>query len=463
MTMYSSLLRSTVLPWALSRDNRQSALVHWRFFEQSQFWSKDMLMEYQQQKLAALLTHAYETTAHYRRIFDERKLKPSDIRSVSDLAKLPILTRKDLFDHGQAIRSKKYSDAETHKLLTGGTTGQQAELYRDQESLNIKLGMAWRHERWVGADPCDKIAYYWPAHIDFHHDESFKQRIKQRYILRQLMNYTGGGSEDALGQVYRDSIAFKPRMIKAFPSALVRFTDYLQRNSLRYPKIVGIMSTGEVLSERDRKLFESFYQCRVFDMYGSREAGNNACECDHHTGRHIAMETSLLEVVKDGQPLGPDQDGEYLITDLTNYGFPLIRYQINDYGRILSQSCSCGRQLPMMGSTVGRVHDRVQLLDGRSIDGNVLLYHLTTDDVHRIGQLQIVQKELARFLVRINRSPEPTEATFEFIRSQLRKLLGEVAVSIDVVDEIPRDPSGKVRSSISELGKGMSEKREHIS
>lgn len=452
MTVYATLLRTFALPWTLARDNRQSALAHWRFFEDSQFWSRQQLQDYQQQKLSALLRHAYDTTPYYRSIFDQRGLKPNDIRSLEDLARLPILTRRDLFDHGTAIRSKSFSDSQVHKLLTGGTTGQQAVLYRDQESLNIKLGMAWRHEKWVGADPCDKIAYYWPAHIDFHHDESWKQRVKQRYVLRQLMNYTGGGSEDSLGQVYRDSVAFRPRMIKAFPSALLRMTEYMKEHHLPYPKIVGIMSTGEVLYHKDKALFEEYYQCPVFDMYGSRETGNTACECNRHRGRHIALETSILEVVRDGIPLGPDQDGEYLITDLTNFGFPVIRYQINDYGRILTDTCDCGRPLPMMGTTVGRTHDRVLLLDGRTIDGNTLLYHTTTDDVHRIGQLQIVQKSVTQFLVRINRRPEPTEATFAFIRGQLRKLLGEVEVQVEVVDEIPRDPSGKVRSLISEIG-----------
>jgi phenylacetate-CoA ligase len=240
---------------------------------------------------------------------------------------------------------------------------------------------------------------------------------------------------------------------------LLRFTEYLKQHNLKYPNLVGIMSTGEVLYQRDKELFEEFYQCRVFDMYGSRETGNTACECNQHRGRHIAVETSLLEVVKDGQPLPADQDGEYLITDLTNYGFPLIRYQINDYGRILSESCSCGRHLPMMGSTVGRTHDRVTMLDGREINGNTLLYHLTTDDVHRIGQLQIVQQQVTRFLIRVNRRPEPTEATFAFIRGQMRKLLGDIEVLIEVVDEIPRDPSGKVRSLISELGKVSSPDR----
>lgn len=453
MRIYSSILRSFVLPWALSRDNRQSALTHWRFFEESQYWSLPQLYEYQSQKLAALIKHAYETTPYYRRVFDLRGLKPSDIRAVEDLAKLPILTRNDLFDHGQDIRSRAFTETQVHKLLTGGTTGQQAVLYRDQESLNIKLGMAWRHEKWVGAEPCDKIAYYWPAHIDFHHDESWKQRVKERYILRQMMNYAGAGSDESLGKVHRDSVAFNPRMIKAFPSALLRFTEYMKQHGLRYPKIVGIMSTGEILYKKDKALFEDFFQCRVFDMYGSRETGNNGCECDHHTGRHIAMETSILEVAKDGIPLGPDQEGEYLITDLTNFGFPLIRYQINDFGRILEERCGCGRQLVMMGATVGRSHDRVVLMDGRTIDGNVLLYHTTTDDVHRIGQLQIVQRSVTKFLVRINRKPEPTEATLAFVRDQLRKLLGEIEVEFEIVDEIPRDPSGKVRSLISEMGR----------
>ena len=58
------------------------------FLQESQWWSKEQLEEYQLEQLSKLLHHAYENVPYYRRIFDERGLKPKDIQDFKDLQQL---------------------------------------------------------------------------------------------------------------------------------------------------------------------------------------------------------------------------------------------------------------------------------------------------------------------------------------------------------------------------------------
>lgn len=449
--MYSSILRKAVLPALLRRERQDSSVRHWMALNESQFWSRQQLYDYQWQKLTALLEHVYQTTMYYRRIFDERGLTPQSFKSFEDLTKLPMLTRDITFDRPEELLSSKYRRNEIQKFTSGGTTGQQAVLYRDQESFNIKQGVTWRHESWMGRLPCDKMALVWPAAMDYHPHHTFRSMVKNRYLLRQIMYHAGTFSERALMAVYKDFVKFDPEYVKAFPSALYGFTSFCLDKNLPLPRLKGIMSTGEPLYPNQKALLELTYESPVFDMYGSREVGNTACECNLRQGRHIAMETSIVEFIRDGKPVEAGEEGEIFVTDLTNFAFPLIRYQINDYGIPMSAECACGRGLSLMDRAVGRVTDDVFSEDGTRTSGNALGMALTMGGP-LIGQVQVVQKTISNFEVRITNKPEPNQEVFDFIDRQLKNLLGDkIHVAINVVTELHKEKSGKVRLVICEL------------
>ena len=453
MSLYSTFLRHTALPFMFKRYNRSSALRHKKFYDQSQFWSRQQLLDYQFQRLDELLQHAYDSCAFYRRSFDAHGLTPASLKSLDDLSRFPILSRDDVYGHSDELISSRH---ERDKLLvhyTGGTTGQQAKLYADQESFNIKQALAWRHEGLMGCQPCDKIALFWPAHIDYPEHESWKTKFAQRHIFRLEM-IPGGSLNEATARRIADQLCkFRPQYLKVFPVSFYSFIEMAQTYNLPLPRVQGIMATGEVLYSAHRKTMEEVFQCPVHDMYGSREVGNTAAECSAHQGLHIAMETSLVEFVVDGKAVAPGEEGEMLITDLTNYGMPLIRYRINDYGVPLSGDCSCGRGLTRMDATVGRVLDCVYSPDGTRHSGNVLGIHLTTGhDNMAIGQMQFIQKSLTHFLIRLTDKPTPTPETFSFLEQNMKTILGpEVTVAFEVVDSIPQAPSGKTRYVICEI------------
>jgi phenylacetate-CoA ligase len=287
--------------------------------------------------------------------------------------------------------------------------------------------------------------------MDYHDHGTLKSFIRSRYLLRQIMYHAGTFTEKSLRIVYDELMKFSPEYIKAFPSALFGFTSFCVEKNLPVPPLKGIMSTGEPMYPNQKLLFEETYNCPAFDMYGSREVGNTACECNLRQGRHIAMETSIVEFIRDGKPVEPGEEGEIFITDLTNFAFPLIRYQINDYGIPLASECACGRGLALMDRAVGRITDDVFAENGDRVSGHALGIALTMDGPV-IGQMQVVQRTLTDFEIRITNKPEPTQEIFDFIHQQMKILLGDnIKVDVKIVGELHKEKSGKVRFVINEL------------
>ncbi len=451
-SIYAKALRKLFLPSILRRESRDSAINHWHNFEKSQFWPQQRLLDYQFNRLQTLLKHAYENSTFYREQFNLRNLSPESIKSIEDLRLLPELTKQILNDRMDDILTATFKRSQLQEFSTGGTTtGLQVMMYRDGESYNIKQGLAWRHEGWVGRQPCEKMSLFWPASADFQPPPSMKQYIKGRYFLRETLYRTGTSREEVMQQTYADLLKFKPRILKVFPSALIGFCEFVEYANLSLPPLEGIMSTGEVLHEHHRKKMEEMFGCKVYDMYGSREVGNTACECEEQSGLHLAMETQIVEFVDNGKAVQAGEDGELLITDLTNYAMPMIRYKIEDRGSPLDYNCRCGRTLQMMSPAIGRLTDDFWSIDGTRHSGLVLGIHIVT--AHQgIGQLQVIQKTLTDFHVRITNRPPPNEEVFEFIRKQMKKIIGDgISIHIEVVDKLPQEKSGKTRFMICEI------------
>src|SRR6266702_1370254 len=115
VSAYGFLKRSE--RWSLTWRRTVSEL------EQTEKWSANELEALQEERLRKLIQHAYENVPHYRRVFDERNLKPSDINTPADLYKLPVLTKQDVRRFGSELRAKNVPRWQVRLGSTGGTTG----------------------------------------------------------------------------------------------------------------------------------------------------------------------------------------------------------------------------------------------------------------------------------------------------------------------------------------------------
>jgi phenylacetate-CoA ligase len=172
----------------------------------------------------------------------------------------------------------------------------------------------------------------------------------------------------------------------------------------------------------------------VYDQYACGEVLGGAYECEERDGLHVAEEHNLIEVEA---PSG--EEGDILVTDLDNYAFPLIRYRNGDWGSLETGSCSCGRQLTRLRSSIGRKIEVVRFPDSREF--NRTFFGRFFNQFAFIDAYQVVQTSATAVEVRVELND--TSAELAPIGRKLREHMGpEVKVTIDR-NKISEGTSGK--------------------
>jgi phenylacetate-CoA ligase len=204
-----------------------------------------------------------------------------------------------------------------------------------------------------------------------------------------------------------------------------------------------------------RETIERVFGAPVFNRYGSREVGDIACECEGHQGLHVSAPWQYLEVLRpDGTACLPEEEGELVITNLTNYAMPLIRYRIGDTGSWASHACTCGRAWPLLQQVSGRVCDTFVTPEGVNIPGEYFAHMLRTQAWLR--RFQIVQESADGIDVYLQPLEEVSEgdvAQAESVRLMFQQAVGPTCtVRMHFVREIQPSASGKYLYTISKVG-----------
>src|SRR5262249_13841670 len=101
------------------------------------------------QKLVKVVEHAYAQSPYYKKMMDERGVRPTDVRGLADLHKLPILTKDALREHADELRCRDYMGP-VEIGATGGTTGQPIRIVRDKPGSAWQRACYWRGFGWAG-------------------------------------------------------------------------------------------------------------------------------------------------------------------------------------------------------------------------------------------------------------------------------------------------------------------------
>ena len=189
-----------------------------------------------------------------------------------------------------------------------------------------------RHDEWAGRRLGDRVALIWGAPTDFS-SSTLKSRLRQWFEGPQLWLNTGRLCVDEFAEFNRRLRDFRPTIILGYANSLALFARFLSENERPTCSPKAIISSAEILSEEARAAIQLVFGCPVFNRYGCREVSVVASECEQHQGLHIMAEGLYVEIVdRNGHPVTEGEVGDILVTDLLNYGMPLIRYRIGDRG-----------------------------------------------------------------------------------------------------------------------------------
>ena len=419
--------------------------------EQSQWRRREQILGDQSDALRNFIGYAYDHVPYYRRVMDERGIRPQSIQSTADLSLLPYLTKDHLRNHFQELQASP-RPARTQTISTGGSTGAPAKVLVVMESHGFAEAARLRAQGWFGLKPGDREIVLWGSPIELGRQSRWREGRDLLLNTRLLSAFDL--SEAALGRYIKRIRAFRPQKLYGYASALAYLAAYMLKAGeavdTDWPK--AIFATAEPLLPHQREAIQKAFHCVAAAEYGARDAGLMAHECP--AGRlHINAERMVVEIDED-KTFGVAGKGEIVITNLLSCAMPLIRYRTGDVGQLDSSECSCGRGLPLLGFVEGRQTDFLVTPSGRVLHALAIIYPIR--EAPGVAEFQVVQETVGQVVIRLVADSSFSESACKTLIGKARLALGnEIAVEIERVSTIPRLPSGKFRYVVSKVAEKM--------
>ena len=400
--------------------------------------SEGELTEYRDEKLRHTVKTAYDNVPFYRRAFDERKLKPADIRTAGDLAKLPLIDKQTVRLHFRDFRNRSFRGA-FFKAHTGGTTGTPGIFLRDGRSMAFENAQLWRQYRWAGKAPGSRRVTL-RGDLLFKSSKTMPPFWKENPFDRELLISSYHLSEKTFAACAGEIKAFGAYDLYAYPSTAQQLARLNAEKGagLRFERV---FTSSETLSERQRGDIEAAFGARVFDWYGSAERVAAIGHCERGAYHEIS-DYSLVEYL-------PAEGGvEPVGTTFENSVMPLIRYRLGDLVEPEGGACACGRAFPRIRRIHGRQAKALRTPEGRRV---TIVNHIPWG-VEGLIEMQYVQKSSDRITVRVVAGPKFTDSSRSALLGRLKDHISPaIRYEIEAVDSIPRTASGKFEEVIQEM------------
>lgn len=318
---------------------------------------REALEAIQLKRLQSLAEKAYATVPFYKKAFDEKGVKPGDIKSLQDLHKLPFTMKQDLRDNYPFGMFATPLENVVRIHASSGTTGKPTVVGYTRRDINTWSELMARTLAAAGAHKGDIVhnAYgygLFTGGLGFHYGA---ERLGTSVIP------VSGGNTKRQILLMKD---FGPTVLTCTPSYSLHLADVAAEEGIDFKSLdfrVGVFG-AEPWTENMRKDIENRLGIDAVDIYGLTEiiGPGVSVECvEAKNGLHVFEDHFIPEIIDPatGEPLAYGETGELVFTTLTKEAFPLIRYRTRDLSVLYHEPCKCGRNLVRMGRITGRSDD----------------------------------------------------------------------------------------------------------
>lgn len=416
--------------------------------EQSQWQSTETIHENANKRLTRFLDKAAKEVPYYRDLYQKLGLKPDAITSKANLSSLPFLDKAVIRENFEQLKSENAGP--TQPFTTGGSSGTPLTFLLSNERVSHDVAEKWRATRWWDVDIGDKEIVAWGSPIELGAQD--KVRVIRDKLFRSTLIPAFDMDEQKLLGFIEQIKDLKPKMLFGYPSVYTLIAQTAQKKGIKLDDlgIKVVFVTSERLYPYQQEVIEQVFNAPVANGYGGRDAGFIAHACPHEK-MHISAEDIVVEIIDNQGNVLPDgESGEIVVTHMATSDFPFIRYRTGDIGTIDTEQCSCGRGLPVLKNIEGRTTDFVVAQDGTIMHGLALIYILR--EMQGIDSFKIVQESFELTRVEIVPSDDVTEEMKRSIVTGFKQRLGAgVTISVEIVDNIAAEKSGKFRYVISKV------------
>jgi phenylacetate-CoA ligase len=416
-------------------------------YERSQWLTPGQIEEIRLEKLNKLVDHCWKNVPHLCRWWRENGLQPGLLQSVKDLERFPVITKKQIQTNYDDMVAGNWR-GRTMSKVTGGSTGDPFQFEYTVESYARRTAVMIRGYRWAGADLGRKALYVWGVAQYKSRLAEWKDRFYNGIYRRSYLNCFRM-EETRLDEYLAGLEGLRPEMVIGYVTPTLLLAERIKETGRAVPPIRGIITGAEPLYQPQRELLEAAFKAPVFNTYGCREVMMIAGECPRHAGLHVNADHLVVETVDSNGRQLVGESGDVTLTDLHNYGMPLVRYQNGDRATLSTNGCSCGRGLPLMQSIEGRVLDLIKTPDGRLVPGEFFVYVML--GFPQVRGYQVVQTKADELEIRVLNgsmvlSPDDRTRMEEVARRSVGQTMN---IAIKDVDQILPSPSGKRRIIIA--------------
>lgn len=324
--------------------------------------SREAIILFQEEKLKQLLTYLQAHSGYYQRIFETRHIDVQTIRSLEDLAQLPLTTKEDLQQYNLDFRCVDTSKTADY-VTTSGTAGDPVLLALTDNDL-------------------DRLAYneslsYQCMGLTAGQSVQLTTTMDRRFMAG--LAYFLGARKAGIGvvrvgsgvpELQWDTIArVQPDAIVCVPSFLLKMLEFAEANGVNYQQcsVTKALCIGEPIRHPDFSLnalasrIRSKWDIGLFSTYASTEMGTAFTECVHGVGGHHHPDLIIAEFVDaNDRPVAEGEAGELVVTTLGVEGMPLLRFKTGDIVQPHYEPCPCGRTTMRLGPVIGRKNQMVK-------------------------------------------------------------------------------------------------------
>jgi len=410
-------------------------------------WTPEKWKIWQEERLSYVLHRAVTQVPFYCSYWQSQR-RQGNRASWEYLENWPTLLKETLRAAPQQFVADDCDIRKMYHEHTSGTTGKSLDLWWSRDTVrNWYAFFEARCRCWHGISRYDRWAILGGQLVTPVH-----QRKPPFWVWNAGLN-----------QLYMSSYHLSPEFIPTYLDALQKhkivyllgYTSSLYalavqvlQQSRKDFQMKMVLTNAEQLEDYQRTTIEEAFKCPVRETYGMAEIVASASECEHGK-MHLWPEVGHVEVMRENLPVPLGETGELVCTGLFNVDMPLIRYKVGDEGSLNAseEGCACGRSLPLLGKIYGRNDDVLYTPDGRRIG--------RLDPVFKaqlpVIEAQIIQEELDKLVVRFVPAPEYQPKDGQSIIERLQARVGDVQITLELVQEIPRESNGKFRAVISKI------------
>jgi len=339
------------------------------------------LKELQLKRLKETTHRVYENVPFYQKKFKDKNLKPSDLKSLEDISKLPLTTKDDLRDNMpyKLLATSLDNCVELH--ASSGTTGVPITVCYTANDIEVWSEVMARCLSLSGLTKKDV----------------FQNPIPYGTFTGAFGFHYGAKKVGAL--VIPSGMVQAERQIKlmdyygtTFISGVASYVMRLSQVALEIgidPKKLKVRNGifgAEMFTPGLKKRIMSIWNMDVHDIYGLTEmcGPGVSTDCDQHDGLHLWEDHFLLECIDPNtlEPVGPEEEGEIVLTSLTKEGMPLLRYRTRDIAKLYDEKvCECGRTHIKHTPIKGRSDDMVIIRGTNIYPGQIESVLMKNEDV----------------------------------------------------------------------------------